>query len=128
MEKDAGIQRISALIDCLDISRNEFAEITGIKSTTLNTILTKNKTLKTKYYALILKAYPAVNEEWLREGKGDMFHGNANEPVEMYGSKRREILRTITLEYSDYSALIDTIRSQQKTIESLVKKEDAEAV
>lgn len=126
MEKDAGIHRISSLIDCLNVSRNEFANVTGIKATTLNTILTKNKSLKTRYYSMILKAYPAVNKEWLMEGKGEMFLDEVGEAAERYGSIKME--RTITLNYTDYSALIDTIRSQQKTIESIVKKEDADAV
>ena len=64
--------RILAIRKALQLNQAEFAKRLGLKRTTLSMIEVGDNTLTDKNIRLICMVFN-VNEQWLRNGKGDMF-------------------------------------------------------
>lgn len=75
-------ERIDKLMRGLNLSQAEFADKVGV---TANAITNwKTRGIKGSSYAKIAMAFPQVNMEWLRTGKGNMFLINTHTGIPYY--------------------------------------------
>ena len=66
------LDRIRLVRKTLDLNQTEFAERIGLTQTTLSMIEVEKATLTEKNIKLICATF-AIDEDWLRTGKGEMF-------------------------------------------------------
>ena len=66
------IDRIRQVRKALNLKQGEFARLIGLTQTSLSMIELEKSTLTEKNIKLICATF-AVNEDWLRTGKGEMF-------------------------------------------------------
>ena len=81
--KDIKIQRIRDLLSYLEteriiLSQREFAEMLGIKPSSISEMLTGKRTISEKTIHKIASTFPQVNEGWLLSGEGKMLNAESN--------------------------------------------------
>lgn len=115
-------KRIIHFLDYKGFTKPEFYEITGIKRGLLDSDKL-NSTVSDIYLAKIIASFPDLNVKWLLTGEGDMIVKESTKSETMGIAADGD---TITIPREVYDLLQGTIASQQRTIEVLAEKRDAE--
>lgn len=66
-------ERIKALRKALKLTTIQFGDAIGLSNSGISALECGRRNLTEKHIKLICAAYPQVNENWLRDGLGDMF-------------------------------------------------------
>ena len=112
MENNAVHHRLRLVRKALNLNQIEFAKQIGLTQTSLSMIEVGNNTLTDKNIKLICATFN-VSEQWLRNGKGEMF--NASPSVKELG----DILETLTPETQRYLLIMarELLSLQEKLLE-----------
>ena len=95
MENNAVHHRLRLVRKALNLNQIEFAKQIGLTQTSLSMIEVGNNTLTDKNIKLICATFN-VSEQWLRNGKGEMFNASP------YAKELGDILETLTPETQRY--------------------------
>lgn len=74
VEKKKPIDRISELIDYLDIPIARFESESGLSNNSINMAIKRRTNVQAETLNKIIESFPMVNAEWLYSGKGDMIN------------------------------------------------------
>jgi len=111
-------KRIKEIRKALGLTQIQFANKLGIKQSSLSDIENcKTETVDERNIRLICSEF-GVNEEWLRNGEGEMFR-NESDLLELLGRKLDsldELDKKIILEYLKLNA------NQRKVIKEYIKR------
>ena len=66
-------ERVKSLRKALRLTTTQFGDALGLTNSSISAIELGRRNLTEKHIKLICAAYPQVNENWLRDGLGDMF-------------------------------------------------------
>lgn len=112
MENNAVHHRLRLVRKALNLNQIEFAKQIGLTQTSLSMIEVGNNTLTDKNIKLICATFN-VSEQWLRNGKGEMF--NASPYVKELG----DILENLTPETQRYLLIMarELLSLQEKLLE-----------
>lgn len=80
-------ERIKKLRKALDLTQQEFADKIGMKRNTIANYETNRNDPSNSVVTLICKTFN-VNEEWLRNGKGEMFNAKSSAAMEALARER----------------------------------------
>lgn len=72
------ISRLKQLMDSLNISKSEFANMLGISPATVSHLLSGRNNPSYEIISTINEKFPQINLEWLINGKGDMYKNGEN--------------------------------------------------
>ena len=99
-------------------SSQKMAERIGIPKQRLSNYI-NGKSLGSKTIDLILQAFPEINPTWLMKGEGDMLIDNhpSGPSINTVNQKGNNTQNNGPV---DVSKMLDTIHSQQQTIQTLV--------
>ncbi|MBQ9325143.1 MAG: helix-turn-helix transcriptional regulator [Clostridia bacterium] len=78
-------ERIEQLRKALHLSQDEMAKKIGLSRSGISNIENGTRVVQERHIRLILAAWPDISEEWLRNGTGPMFVGQAAELTYQYG-------------------------------------------
>jgi transcriptional regulator with XRE-family HTH domain len=90
-------ERIALLRKNLNVSQVSFGEKIGMTGANVSNLENGFREVQDRHIKLILAAFPRVNEEWLRDGKGAMFRQVETDPeLERYMAQMRvpDVLKT----------------------------------
>ena len=73
-------ERLIELRKALGLTLNEFGARIGMSLTGVSEIEHGRRRVQERHIKLILSAFPSVSEEWLRDGKGEMFRKEEEGP------------------------------------------------
>lgn len=90
--------RIKEIRSALHLTQAEFAQRIGLSQTSLAMIEVGKRTFSNKHIKLICSEFN-VNENWLRNGEGDMFHTN------QYAGELYHILQQLTPDTQEFLLL-----------------------
>jgi plasmid maintenance system antidote protein VapI len=123
-------QRLKILISELKkrkkvFSQAEFAEIVGISRTQFSEIVTGKRKLSDKAIHKIVAAFPEINEDWLRNGDGEMLKtvsaSAENHSISIAGEDIRE--NRINVNADDTIAmLVAEVAAQRKLTEKVLEQ------
>ncbi|MBQ8708178.1 MAG: helix-turn-helix transcriptional regulator [Succinivibrionaceae bacterium] len=68
------------LREALRLTQDEFAKALGLSRSAWSEVENGRRKLQDRHIKLILSAFPSVSEEWLRDGKGEMFRKEEDGP------------------------------------------------
>lgn len=112
-------QRIAEIRACFcENNNNKFAKMLG-KSATYTSGLCSSENVGKATIKLLLSTFPKVSEVWLVTGEGDMLIDNhpSGPSINTVNQKGNN---TQTNGHVDVDKMLDTIHSQQQTIQTLV--------
>lgn len=72
-------RRVREIIERENLSQADFSSITGIKTSTLNHVITGRNNISPTVMRQILSAFPKYNEEWIRTGLGEVYSSRDSE-------------------------------------------------
>lgn len=78
-------ERIAELRKALRLTLAEFGQKVGISGSGVSDVENGRRKVQERHIRLILAAWPDVSEDWLRNGIGPMFVGQAAELTYQYG-------------------------------------------
>ena len=78
-------ERIAKLRKTLKLTLAEFGQKIGISGSGVSDVENGRRKVQERHIRLILAAWPDVSEDWLRNGVGPMFVGQAAELTYQYG-------------------------------------------
>ena len=112
MENNAVHHRLRLVRKALNLNQIEFAKQIGLTQTSLSMIEVGNNTLTDKNIKLICATFN-VSEQWLRNGKGEMFNASP------YAKELGDILETLTPETQRYLLTMarELLSLQEKLLE-----------
>lgn len=110
-------ERLIEYVRYKELSKSEFCRIIGVSNAFISSI---RKSIQPDKIQSIALNFPELNLTWLLTGQGQMLNIN---PIKSTGDKESKGVVVPTELFDIMNKLTDTVLSQQKTIETLTKKE-----
>ena len=123
-------QRLKILISELKkrkkvFSQAEFAEIVGISRTQFSEIVTGKRKLSDKAIHKIVAAFPEINEDWLRNGDGEMLKtvsaSAENHSISIAGEEIKENKINVNADET-IAMLVAEVAAQRKLTEKVLEQ------
>lgn len=106
-------------------SQAEFAEIVGISRTQFSEIVTGKRKLSDKAIHKIITALPEINEDWLRNGAGEMLKSNSanaeNHSISIAGEEIKENKINVNTDET-IAMLVAEVAAQRKLTEKVLEQ------
>jgi plasmid maintenance system antidote protein VapI len=106
-------------------SQAEFAEIVGISRTQFSEIVTGKRKLSDKAIHRIITALPEINEDWLRNGAGEMLKSNSanaeNHSISIAGEEIKENKINVNTDET-IAMLVAEVAAQRKLTEKVLEQ------
>ena len=106
-------------------SQAEFAEIVGISRTQFSEIVTGKRKLSDKAIHKIITAFPDINEDWLRNGDGEMLKSHSasaeNHSISIAGEEIKENKINVNTDET-IAMLVAEVAAQRKLTEKVLEQ------
>lgn len=124
--------RLKSLRSKLGLNQTQFGKEIGLKQTIIGQMENGTRDITERTILAICRAY-CVSEEWMRDGKGDMFNSGSDSTIDRFAAAKgmNELEKTVLRAYlslpaASRSVLLDAARHMANAISAAPDEEDAE--
>jgi transcriptional regulator with XRE-family HTH domain len=83
-------ERLHSLLNHEQLSPSRFADLIGVQRSSVSHILSGRNKPSFDFLEKTLKAFPGLRADWLLLGEGDMFSGQQERDMELFGPDQAE--------------------------------------
>lgn len=112
------LDQLCKLVDNEGITITKLESNIGASKGVLSRAIANSTDIQSKWISKIVENYPRYSVEWLLTGKGEMLKQTESE-IQKQKSENISMSKEV---FELFQKQVDTIKSQQRTIEELTKK------